>query len=102
MLGMTDAHRHTRQIQAGGRHDVTPSIVFPATARDVDTVLIGGRVVERDSRSVGVALAGMLDRSEECAAAVLHRAGAIRGPDPPERTGAAIAAHADVHLARTH
>jgi cytosine/adenosine deaminase-related metal-dependent hydrolase len=56
------------------RLDPAGSLVFQTTARDVRTVLVGGRIVKRDGTLVGVDRSRLLARAEESARNVIARA----------------------------
>ncbi len=56
-------------------HDVVSNLVFAANASNVDTVLVGGRIVVRAGRATGVDEAVVLDRARTAAARVRSRSG---------------------------
>jgi len=66
------------------RHQPVGNLVFQASAHDVRTVLVAGRLMKRDGALLGVDLRAALDRAERSAEAVLARVGRTV-PSPPGR-----------------
>ena len=89
-IGSLRPGKHADLILVGGhgfalrpRHDTAGSLVFQATARDVHTVLVAGRIVKYDGALVGVDVPAMLDRAERSAEQVLSRVRAVTPVLPP-------------------
>lgn len=61
------------------RHDIVRQLVFGATARDVRTVLVDGRVVVEDGEVIGVDVPRLLEDAARHAAAELAATGATTG-----------------------
>ncbi|HYB99074.1 MAG TPA: amidohydrolase family protein [Candidatus Limnocylindrales bacterium] len=77
------------------RVDAAGTLVFQTTPSDVRTVLVAGHVVKRDGVLCGVDVAGLLQRADASAEAVLGRARDRAGELPPMRgTGFGVIAAA--------
>jgi cytosine/adenosine deaminase-related metal-dependent hydrolase len=81
------------------RIDAAGSLVFQASARDVRTVLVAGRVVKREGALVGVDLPRILADAEASAERVLARVRETTPPLPPRGAPVDFDALARMNLA---
>ena len=82
-------------------NDPVAAVVLQASAADVDTVLVAGRIVKRNGALVGVepaAVRGALEASRDRVLGAVRAAGPVL-PEAPEGFAEALAAMAEANLA---